>query len=260
MRKWLFVVALVAAVAMCASAPSAALAKAPTIKTAIRGVHAEYVIPRLHVVGEGVSIKGRLVSVKTVYRRHRKVNVDSSLNGTVVLYRLNDDTGQLVKVAETRTDRGVFTFNVPQYGSYQISYWGNRDYKKCRTRPTVFEDALGLANFGGWRAQFTPSGDIFVTVTADFSAPAGVLTSETPGAAILVAGNPGVATQATLLSSGLYSLALQQVPKNGTYRFGFTVPSERRYENLAIICAFAAGDYYVPVTADTQFVPDDLLP
>jgi hypothetical protein len=270
MRRRLFVAVIVAAFLLGAALPSSALAKAErqTITTAIRGVATSYTIPRLHAVGSGIAVSGRLVSTKLVWRHGRRVRVDTPINGAIVLYRINDETGQLIRVATTSTLNSAFSFDVVTGARYQVSFWGHGRFKKCRVRPTVLDDEASVGNFTGYRASLTPAGDVYVTVTADLGAPAGVLTSDTPGIAYLVSGSPGVAKGSTLLAATpfptsdptVYGITMQLIPKVGTYRFGFTVPSEKRYDKIELLLGFLPGEYVLPVTGTTSFVPNDLIP
>ena len=265
---WLMVgFALIAGLAP-GSAAYAAPSRAKAV-TRFRGLSQEYSIPATHPVDAGATISGKLQYRKWVRRNGKRGAVYAIQNGIVRLYRRNDSTGRLAGVASTRTSNGSFRFTVLRGGEYVVYYKGNDNRRHAERFLEVTEDSLTFSNFRATSASEDASGGIFVTLSADLAAPAGVLTTTTPGmfeiASISIPldsdGNPIGAFGISSIFRVIYNIYLQSVPANGTYRLGFTLPESMRDTTLTASAVFEAGPYYYePKTAKTQFKASDLLP
>jgi hypothetical protein len=269
-KKW-FLVSVAAALVACMLLPAAALAAPAKLTAGIRGVSGDYVI---HGTGSA-SIAGKLVYRRTTFVGHRRVKVDGPLNGRVSLFRLDESTGRLVKVASANTSHGAFRFSVTRGGLYSVRYTGTKSFTSAEARTMVSQDVLSVQNLGAVRTSLDRTGDLFVTLSADFIAPEGMLTTATPGAAIFVVmdgdGNPlgpllgGAGLVNPVIPSdplgGLTNGFLAVVRKSGTLRYGFSLPADQGDKVFTVMALFSAGDGFVtPASATATFTPNAMLP
>jgi hypothetical protein len=276
-KKW-FLATLGAALVVCMLVPASALAASSKVTAGLRGLTRVYTV---HGATGSTTISGKLVYRRTTVSGRRRVKVDAPLKGHVYLYREDDRTGDWVKVGFSNAPRGAFSFSVKSGGYYRVRYIGDKRHTSAQTYLMVEEDLLSVQNLKGLRASTETSGDLFVTVSADFGAPAGYLTTSTPGLGIFVVldgdGNPlgpligpGVIQSAAVPSvpvvspdplGGIRNGFLVAVRRSGTLRYGFDVPAADADHTFTVISLLmGTGQFVAPASAVATFTPSALLP
>lgn len=270
MRRQSLVAAVVLALLCGLLLPGTALArtgKVFKVKTAIRHVSVQYLVPAVHLPGKGAAITGTLIHRGVAIKHGRQVKTDLIQNGFVRLYRLGAQGGGWKGVQGVQTVNGHFQFDVDAGGFYLVQFGGTHNRRMCSVLTRVMEDSASLTNLRGDDASVDTSGSLFVTMSLDVAARPGVLTSATPGELALFgsSGSPSFFLLATQMpgrtfANRQFSLFAQTIPANGTYRLGFTVPAEDRDQTMTVEAEFTAGGFTLPKTATTKFVPNDLIP
>jgi hypothetical protein len=267
MRNRPLILSLVVGLALSLAVPGVALAKTSKAPTKITGIAYEYVVPASHAPGQGATISGKLL-YRAMYRKNGKVHgvYKPMPNGLIRLYRENDTNGQWKGVAETHVVNGTFSFNEPTRGWYRIQFGGTKNRTASYRYTDVYEDVLTLTNFKALSGSLDASGNEFVVLGANVGAPAGVITSATPGEFLLYSGNifgPMGLAATKLTATGptfpSYSLHYQTISSPGTYKIGFTIPSESINDTITAE-AVVEAEYVIGKSATTSVTPSALLP
>lgn len=275
-RWWLAVLAAV--MVACALVPTTALAGTTKVGTGIRGLSTGYVI---HGTSGDVTLSGRLVYRKQVRRHGKKVTIDAPLAGGIYLLRSDEPYGPGQVVGWKWSASSAFSFSVTSGGWYRVRYAGNKKYKAADHWSEVAEDVISIKNLRAVSASHEMSGGLFVTISADFDAPDGIVTTATSAASIFVVVNGSDDRIGSLLGSGGSGLVatalpthtpsdpfaginngfLQLLRRTGTYRYGFDVPDDQADQVFSVLALFESEHPFVVGAASVAtFTPSALAP
>ena len=254
-KRWVCIALTVACLAF-TLAPVPAIATSAKRSTVILGMSPVYVTA---LGAKSMTVTGRIAYRKVVTTGGKKHTIDALFDGGLYLFKRNDPTNTWVKTAWTRASHGSFGFSV-NGGSYQVRFVSTAQSKATMRPFEVFENVLSIHNMHASSASHDASGDAFVTLSIDFGAPSGMLTTSTPGiATILWASSDSHPMYGDIFYRS--NRIEQLVTRDGTHHYGFDVPASQLDSVVSVHCSFGDPLFWVaPTSASTTFKPSDLLP
>ena len=262
--RWLAAVSVLVFMAALAL-PTSAVAKTSKAYTFLRLTSTE---PSIAVGATETAVSGRLMYQKAELKNHKRVWVNAGYKGTVYLNHYSMTLRTYVVVAkQTTTNGGYFNLEATSPGYYVVRYHGSGRAQPCAWWLEVQQSGLGLSK-PTVSATLDASGNAFVRASTVVTAPAGVLSTSTPGIVVLDAwaGEPeyplGSTVTAAASEPGVFRAFCQEsVIANGTYTMGFIVPPSS-FDDTMTLTADVQPYYslwYASASTTTSFTVSSLL-